>query len=186
MLSTGLIGAITLSDLYIPRDTLTAHTIVSNVCNKDGYKYGYNGQLKDNEWAGLGNHLDFGERGVDTRTGRWITVDKLGSKYPGVSPYAFVRNSPIVKYDPDGNTDYTATVTQAKSGGNITKSVTVEVNYAVLNISSKDMYNSNEVSGSGYGVQSFSGSFEDKDLKGNFFFSSTPSFCKLLIQKLSE
>jgi len=68
----------------------------------DYYRYGFNGQMKDNEYAGLGNHVDFGERGLDTRTGRWPTPDKLAQKYPGVSPYAFALNSPIQAKDPDG------------------------------------------------------------------------------------
>lgn len=56
---------------------------------------------KDNEPKGIGNSLDFGERIYDSRLGRWLSIDKLANKYPNVSPYAFVRNSPIMKYDPD-------------------------------------------------------------------------------------
>jgi RHS repeat-associated protein len=70
---------------------------------EEAYQYGFNGQMKVNEWAGLGNHMDYGDRGLDTRTGRWQTPDKLQAKYPGISPYAYCANSPIVFLDPDGN-----------------------------------------------------------------------------------
>jgi len=33
---------------------------------------------------------------------RWYSIDPLASKYPGISPYAFVANMPIVAIDPDG------------------------------------------------------------------------------------
>jgi uncharacterized protein RhaS with RHS repeats len=41
---------------------------------------------------------------------RWISVDPLASKYPGVSPYTYVRNNPLSRVDPDGLTDVTLTV----------------------------------------------------------------------------
>jgi len=58
--------------------------------------------MKDNEWAGVGNHIDFGARGLDTRIGRWIAKDPLFLKYPSESPYSFALNSPIEANDPDG------------------------------------------------------------------------------------
>lgn len=33
---------------------------------------------------------------------RWYSIDPLASKYPGISPYVFVANMPIVAIDPDG------------------------------------------------------------------------------------
>jgi|GEM_PF-4929178 len=33
---------------------------------------------------------------------RWYSVDPLASKYPGMSPYNFVANNPIIYIDPDG------------------------------------------------------------------------------------
>ena len=35
----------------------------------------------------------------------WLAVDPLGDKYPAWSPYAYCKNSPIVRYDPDGADD---------------------------------------------------------------------------------
>ncbi len=48
---------------------------------------------------------DFGARMYDARLGRWLSVDPLGAKYPNLSPYNFVGNSPILYVDYDGR-DY--------------------------------------------------------------------------------
>src|SRR5690625_3213593 len=78
--------------------------VLVRVCDDGGdrYRFGFNGMLKDNEWAGMGTHLDFGARIYDSRVGRWLSVDPLASKYPGISTYAFVANSPMMFVDPDG------------------------------------------------------------------------------------
>lgn len=46
--------------------------------------------------------MDYGERGLDARIGRWLAVDPLQSKSPGMNPYNFAFNSPIIFNDPDG------------------------------------------------------------------------------------
>lgn len=51
---------------------------------------------------GIGNSIGFGARMHDTRLGRWMSVDPLAQKYPSLSPYNFVGNSPIIALDPDG------------------------------------------------------------------------------------
>jgi RHS repeat-associated protein len=68
----------------------------------DSYRRGFNGMEKDDEVRGLGNSYDFGARMYDSRVGRWLSVDPLVSKYPDLSPYNFVGNSPIVFIDPNG------------------------------------------------------------------------------------
>ena len=168
LISTGG-SSVTLTSVSIGSVTYVPGITVVTACNKtsDFYRYGFNGKLKDNEWAGIGNHVDYGERGLDTRVPHWFTPDKLYGRHPSVSPYAYVRDNPIIQYDPDGKTDYSATVSQAKNGREITKTVTVEVNYGILNISGNDLYNSASVSGEGYHVKTFSGSFTSKDAKGN-------------------
>ncbi len=67
------------------------------------YRYGFNGMEKDDEVKGRGNSYDFGARMYDSRLGRWLTIDLLASKYPSLSSYNFVGNSPVVFVDPDGN-----------------------------------------------------------------------------------
>jgi RHS repeat-associated protein len=57
---------------------------------------------KDDEVKGYGNSLDFGARIYDTRLGRWLSVDPKQAKYPSLSPYNFVANSPLILVDPDG------------------------------------------------------------------------------------
>src|SRR5690625_5240138 len=78
--------------------------VLVRVCDDGGdrYRFGFNGMLKDNEWAGMGTHLDFGARIYDSRSGRWLSVDPLAEKYPGISTYAFVANNPLMFIDPDG------------------------------------------------------------------------------------
>lgn len=66
------------------------------------YRFGFNGQEKVNEIAGIGNHLNFGARGYDSRIARWWSVDPLAGKYPSWSPYVFALNNPINLTDPDG------------------------------------------------------------------------------------
>lgn len=49
----------------------------------------------DDEISGSGNSIDFGNRMYDPRLGRMRSLDAFASKYPSVSPYAFVYNNPI-------------------------------------------------------------------------------------------
>ena len=55
--------------------------------------------LKDNEWAGMGTHLDFGARIYDSRVGRFMSIDPFMSMYPFYSSYQFAGNKPIWKID---------------------------------------------------------------------------------------
>jgi RHS repeat-associated protein len=100
--NAGNSNVINISAIKVPHYTSVPQSVVSRVCNGESYRYGFNGQMKDNEWAGLGNHVDFGARGLDTRTGRWQSVDELFKKYPGISPYAFCLNNPNIYADKDG------------------------------------------------------------------------------------
>jgi RHS repeat-associated protein len=70
--------------------------------NGSKYRYGFGGKEKDNEIKGEGNSMDYGERMLDTRLGRWLSLDPLQAKYPNLSPYNFVANNPIFFIDPDG------------------------------------------------------------------------------------
>jgi RHS repeat-associated protein len=64
------------------------------------YRYGFNGKEKDNSTGN--DNYDFGARIYDGRIGRWLSVDPLKERYPGLSPYNYVANSPISAIDPDG------------------------------------------------------------------------------------
>ena len=39
---------------------------------------------------------------LDTRLGRWMSVDPLFAKYPGISPYNYCMGNPMKLIDPDG------------------------------------------------------------------------------------
>lgn len=63
-------------------------------------KYQYNGKELDSD---LGVDLmNYGARFYDAAIGRFTTVDPLAKKYPGISPYAYVANNPLIYIDPDG------------------------------------------------------------------------------------
>ncbi|CAN5525407.1 hypothetical protein BH10BAC2_BH10BAC2_25200 [soil metagenome] len=131
------------------------------------YRYGFNGKENDNEVKDTGNQIDFGERVNDPRIGRWLSLDPLAKKYPGVNPYTYVRNSPIWKYDPDGRTDYSSTVkSQKNKDGSITKTVTVEIVYAIINLSSKTISNSLQIVGDQDADETFSTSLYGTDQNG--------------------
>lgn len=49
--------------------------------------------------------------------GVWTSVDPKAHKYPGVSPYAYVMNNPLINIDPDGR-DIAFAVDKNGAGGN--------------------------------------------------------------------
>ncbi len=78
------------------------HQILDTIWDKDHYRYGYNGKYKDNEWAGPGNHYDYGARSYDPRIGRFISVDPLNVHFPRLTPYQLASNRCIDGIDLDG------------------------------------------------------------------------------------
>ncbi len=66
------------------------------------YRYGFQGQEKDDEIKGEGNSYDFGARMLDVRIGRWFRSDPSEYTYPMYSTYSYVNNNPLVYIDPDG------------------------------------------------------------------------------------
>jgi hypothetical protein len=71
--------------------------VVSQIASDDQYHYGFNGQMKTNEWAGVGNHNTalFGE--LDTRIARRLNLDPKSTTW--ASPYSVFENSPIWHFD---------------------------------------------------------------------------------------
>jgi RHS repeat-associated protein len=72
-----------------------------------GYRYGFNGQEKDDEWKGDGNSIAYEARIYDPRLGRFLSVDPWTSKYAWQTPYAYHKNSPIAFVDWKGYGDPT-------------------------------------------------------------------------------
>ena len=80
------------------------------------YRFGFNGMENDNKKGGLGEHIDFGARGLNTWTGKFYGIDPLWAKYPNVSSYASMGNNPILMRDFDGreNTVYVVFLPSSK------------------------------------------------------------------------
>ncbi len=92
-----LVDVIATNDYYPFGDPMSGRDFVTA-----DYRYGFNGKEKDDEVKGNGNSLDFGARIYDPRLGKWFSLDPLQTKYPYLSPYNFVANSPMIFIDPDG------------------------------------------------------------------------------------
>ena len=84
------------------------------------YRYAFNGKEKNEEWNE--GSYDFGARMYDGRIGRWMAIDPHVKKYPGITPYNFVNNMPIIAYDYDGK-DAVITII----GNTITISATIYI-----------------------------------------------------------
>jgi RHS repeat-associated protein len=63
--------------------------------SSNSYRYGFQGQEKDDEIKGEGNSLNYTFRMHDPRVGRFLSLDPLSSSYPHNSPYAFSENRVI-------------------------------------------------------------------------------------------
>jgi RHS repeat-associated protein len=61
----------------------------------NSYRYGFQGQEKDNEIKGDGNSLNYTFRMHDPRVGRFFARDPLSPKYPFYSPYQFSGNKVV-------------------------------------------------------------------------------------------
>lgn len=109
--TTGLVEArllgpfrVRIGTVCIQKPVQTQQTFLVDVCSdiKDRYRFGFNGQEKVNEWAGIGNFDDFKYRGYDSRIARFVSEDPLTKKYPWYTPYQFAGNTPIQAKDLEG------------------------------------------------------------------------------------
>ncbi|RYE27958.1 MAG: hypothetical protein EOP48_34045, partial [Sphingobacteriales bacterium] len=79
------------------------------ISGSGSYRYGFNGQGKENETHDEGNEYDFGERIYSPRIGRFLSVDDMTHQYPWYTPYQFAGNKPIWAIDLDGREEYIKT-----------------------------------------------------------------------------
>lgn len=70
--------------------------------SSNSYRYGFQGQEKDDELKGEGNSLNYTFRMHDPRVGRFFAVDPLEAKYPWYSPYQFSGNRLIDMVELEG------------------------------------------------------------------------------------
>jgi RHS repeat-associated protein len=68
----------------------------------EDYRYGFQGQEKDDELKGEGNSLNYTFRMHDPRVGRFFATDPLAPKYPFYSPYQFSGNRVIDMVELEG------------------------------------------------------------------------------------
>ncbi len=80
-----------------------------------GYRFGYQGSEKDNEFKGEGNSYTTEFRQLDPRLGRWLTIDPLFAKFPWQSSYTSFDNNPILLID------HLGTETESGPGDGYTK-----------------------------------------------------------------
>ncbi len=66
-------------------------------------RYGYQGSEKDDEIKGNGNSYTTENRILDTRLGKWLTIDPEIEEAPWESPYTSMSNNPVLMNDPDGD-----------------------------------------------------------------------------------
>ncbi|MEY3751540.1 MAG: hypothetical protein RLZZ354_67 [Pseudomonadota bacterium] len=77
--------------------------------NSEEYRYGFQGQEKDDEIKGEGNSVNYKYRMHDPRVGRFFVVDPLTSQIPHYSPYIYSGNKVIDSKEFEGLEDITAT-----------------------------------------------------------------------------
>ena len=77
-------------------------TMPGRTFNSSEYRYGFQGQEKDDEIKGEGNSINFKYRVHDPRLGRFLSIDPLARDYPWNSPYSFSENRVIDKIELEG------------------------------------------------------------------------------------
>lgn len=80
--------------------------VLDNRNDNSDYKYGFQGQEKDNEVKGRNNSINYKYRVHDPRLGRFFAVDPLAGKYPYNSTYAFSENTIINAVELEGLESY--------------------------------------------------------------------------------
>ncbi len=76
-------------------------TITSTVCWDEDYRFGFNGQEKDNQISGKGNSNTAEFWQYDTRLGRRWNLDPIDQV--SLSNYVVFQNCPVSKNDPNGD-----------------------------------------------------------------------------------
>ena len=134
---------------------LLSHTYIGNQQSRDYYpfgmmmlgrtwdggsshRYGFGGEERFTE---LQDNYAYDNRIYNSRIGRWLSVDPLYKLYANQSPYSFVHNSPVSRYDDGGETDYLAVYRVEKdNAGNVTKIIAdIYIKYKVIDVSQSGM-----------------------------------------------
>ncbi len=76
------------------------HKGYNSIITGRNHNYGFGDKEEQNE-LGL-KWIDIKARNYDVSIGRWMNIDILAEKFESFSPYAYVGNSPVTRYDFDG------------------------------------------------------------------------------------
>src|SRR5690606_19502029 len=91
-----------ISDIRIQFTKWVLESRLVRACEEgEDYRFGFNGQEKVNEIAGIGNHMTATFWEYDTRTARRWNIDPVMK--PWESPYSVLGGNPILNIDPLGN-----------------------------------------------------------------------------------
>jgi RHS repeat-associated protein len=91
------------ADVQFERDyDAFGSTIATRAYANTSYRFGFHGKESDAEYSGDGNSYDFGDRILDTRVGRWLSVDPSAADFASWSAYSFALDNPIKLGDPSG------------------------------------------------------------------------------------
>ncbi len=77
------------------------------------YRYGFQGQEKDDELKGEGNSLNYTFRMHDPRVGRFFAVDPLIHKYPHYTAYSFSGNKVVEYVELEGQEEIKAVLSRS-------------------------------------------------------------------------
>ena len=83
------------------------------------YRYGFQGQERDNEWKGDGNSYNYKYRVHDPRIGRFLSIDPLSTHFPWNSTYSFSMNRVIDMIELEG-AEIARPAYQTLNGGYVT------------------------------------------------------------------
>ena len=95
------------------------------------YRYGFQGQEKDNEVKGKGNSLNYTFRMHDARVGRFFAIDPLFKEFAWNSPYAFSENRVIDGIELEGLERVTIIYKWNKKAGGYDKPIKIDNGYGI-------------------------------------------------------
>lgn len=84
------------------------------------YRYGFQGQEKDDEVKGSGNSINYKFRMHDPRIGRFLSIDPLTKEYPFYTPYSFSGNRVVDMIELEGKEPVTPSRPGENSNGILT------------------------------------------------------------------
>lgn len=128
------------TDYYLP-DVFTAtdyypfgSQMIGRTYSSVNYRYGFDGQEKDNEIYGEGNAYTTFYRALDVRLARWFASDPNTAATSWERPYVSMGDNPVLRNDPIG--DYNRVMAWAKNKWNKGKGIeysetTGEWNYEI-------------------------------------------------------